>query len=540
MKNLCYLGLASLLCLSFAGPLAAQQVKTDIVLPDPPEANAQAAPKLTPEQMELLQSRIRHIRERQAAMERLRPQPAAPGLPLVQGRETQVAAGAAATQLGPPELLIIPRNIVNPRANNPAHASTLAEPAAINDGPFTFSAGNYDHAEYSAPDFGGGVTFFDVPVPGGPADATIPCCDNDVVYDKARGLTIWSTLYINALAINGVVRLFVRRSVSTEACSYTIDNGGASNLLMDYPHLGLSNDFLYLATNDIPAGGPQNATIKRFDLDAMYDCLAVPTATFSWPSATDGQRVWRPVEGATETMYWAHHQNATTLRVFSWPESDPAPTNVLRTVSSSSFGDPDCRGGALNNDWADSLSASIIGFSKHGAVGAGRVSWYWSVSPDAAPHTQGHIHAAIFNEPGLALITEPPVYNNALCMMNPNLAANRRGDLGISLAQGGQAGGGGGAATPAVAMDDDFTPGIGFFETLVPITPPGTHNRTDARYGDYFTVRPQNPCDLFFFATGYALIGGTGVASVDSRLVDFGRQRDSKCYFGWRNSVRVP
>lgn len=540
MKTCYSLALASLLCLSFAGRLAAQQVETGVVPPDPPEVSAQVAPKLTPEQMELLQSRIRRIRERQAAIERLRPQTATPGLPLVQGRETQIAAGAAATQLGPPEVFLIPRNIENPRANDPAHASTLAEPAAINDGAFTFSAGNYDHAEYAAPDFGGGMTFFDVPVPAGPSDAPIPCCDNDVVYDKARGLTIWSTLYINASATNGVVRLFVRRSVSTQACSYTIDNAGtANNILMDYPHIGLSNDFLYLATNDIPTAGSQNARIKRFELDAMYDCLVAPFTMFSWPSTTDGQRVWRPVEGATETMYWAHHQNSTTLRVFSWPESDPAPTNVLKALSSSSFADPDCRGGTLNNDWADSLSASIIGFTKHGAVGAGRVSWYWSVSPDAS-HTQGHMHSAIFNEPGLVLINQPSVYNNSFCIMNPNLTANRRGDLGISLAYGGQAGGGGTAATPAVAMDDDFTSGIGFFQTLYPITPTGTHNRTDARYGDYFTVRPQNPCDLFFFATGYALIGGTGVANVDSRLVDFGRQRDSKCYFGWRNSVRVP
>jgi len=65
----------------------------------------------------------------------------------------------------------------------------------------------------------------------------------------------------------------------------------------------------------------------------------------------------------------------------------------------------------------------------------------------------------------------------------------------------------------------------------------GTHNRTDSRYGDYFTVRRQSPCGEFFAGTGYALSGGTATSNVDARYVEFGRRRDEQCYLAWRNAI---
>ncbi len=517
------------------------KVETRIVYPDPEIQGL--APKLSLEEYERLLELKEKIHEDMLRREQQFAVPAPPGLPLEKGKESKaIELIDTQTHPLPGSSLVIPRNVYNTCADSTSCGgsnSTLAEPAAINEGLHMFSAGNFAHAEFS---LNGGTSFTNVPIPAGPADASIACCDNDVVFDRGRGLTIWSLLYINGAATNGVVRLFIRRTVDTQACSYTIDEAGtANNILMDFPHMAVSNDFLYLASNDIVGGATQDARIRRIPLDTIYDCLPITMTNFSWPFTTEGQKVWRPYQGATETMYWSHISNATTLRIFSWPESAGAPTNVTRVIAASTFGNPDCSGGTGNFDWFDATAGSSIGFQHVGAVGGGRIAAYWDVAADAM-HTQGHIHSAVYDETGLTLLAQPHIFNNTFCFGNPNVTTNRRGNLGMILALGGNAGGvctGSGclAARPAVGEDDDFTTGLGFFGSFI-IVANGTDNRSDSRFGDYFTIQPHVPCDLFFFAAGYALNGGAGTANVNYRLVDFGRNRDRICYNSWFNDVR--
>jgi protein-disulfide isomerase len=162
---------------------------------------------------------------------------------------------------------------------------------------------------------------------------------------------------------------------------------------------------------------------------------------------------------------------------------------------------------------------------------------YWNVGPDAA-HTQGHVHAAVFSLGTLALVAQPHIFNNAFCFGYPVVTANKRGDLGISIAAGGKAGGGDTAAQGFVGIDDEFTTGIGFFGTLV-LAASGTHNRSDARYGDYFTIHPYEPCEKWFTATNYALLNGTAVANVNSRYIEFGRNQSLRCYNSHRKHIPV-
>jgi hypothetical protein len=557
----------------WSSSLSAQSVQTTVIQPEPAAALAAPAPYLTQAEREAIMEWTWRLRTAMVERELERSQVAPPGLPLRPGRESQVEElFDTETHPIPPTAFVFGRNNLNPRANM-AGGSTLAEPAAANDGIHVFAAGNASHNEFST---NGAVTWTNVPVPAGPIPNTVNCCDWDVVHDRARGLTVASTLYRNSPTnTDSVIRIFVRRTVNTGVapafaanCTYIVNTVGTG--LMDFPHLGLSNDFLYLATNEIGFGyaGGQAAVMRRINLDpnangaGLYDCGAITTNTFIWPSAIEGQRVWRPVEGADDTMYWAHHVNATTLRIFSWSEALVAPTNVARALTASTFSGagtgPDCRGGIQvpRRDWFGRVAAGIVGFNKSGAVGDGRVAWYWNVMPDAV-HTQGHVHSAHFTVAGpLTLIAQTPLFNNGFCFGLPNISMNHRGDIGIACFAGGRAGGAGigfpagSAATPVYCIDDDFSGGIGFCPILTASTPPGTHNRDqsgfplDDRAGDYFTIHPHSPCDYAFTATGYALIGtGTGsatLAMVNSRYVEFYRQRDAKCYLGWRNFVRVP
>ena len=460
----------------------------------------------------------------------------------------------------PVSALFIGRNNFNDRAAIPGVGSTLAEPAAANDGRHCFYVGN-THAEFSTDGCAPG-TFTNVPLPAGPASAPFACCDLYVVHDDARRVTLYVLLYLNASVTDGAVRIFVRRDIpAANNCSFTINVG--ANIIPDYPKLALSNNFLYLSTNNVSVNASVSSQVRRFNIDQMVDCLPTAFQTFTYtgqPLFFTGQRVFRPVEGAWETMYWgsveiANIVGSTLFRVFRWPEAANANMvtssfHLLPTVSN--FVNPDCRGGVNNRDWIERSTAfSITGFRLVGAVGKhgndvdrdtlttprneGRLTFYWNVGPDAA-HTQGHVHAASFEESTLVLRNEPHIFNNAVCFGYPAVSANKRGGLGLSIGAGGRAGGGGPAVQGFVGVDDDFTPGYGFFQTVF-LTAFGTHNPANQRYGDYFTVHPHEPCEKFYNATNYALLNGTGTANVNARYIEFGRARDRLCYAAYSEAV---
>jgi hypothetical protein len=208
----------------------------------------------------------------------------------VVGQGTAIAG--AVSEISSPASTFIGRNNRNTSANG-AQASTLAEPAAANNGIHVLASGNFSHFEFST---NGGVVWTTGFFPAGPADAPFPCCDNDVIHDKGRGVTFLSTLYVNAALTNGVVRIFVRRNINLAPnCSYTIDPSSTANVLPDYPHIGLSNNHLYLTTNELPAAGGSFARVRKFNVDQMADCLVAATT----PALTSGvrQRVVTPVGG---------------------------------------------------------------------------------------------------------------------------------------------------------------------------------------------------------------------------------------------------
>lgn len=487
-------------------------------------------------------ARQQQMREELAAKVDQNPASSEAALPDVAVADSS-AGDLAETQFhGTPSDFIFGRNNLNTRANlNNGNTSTLAEPSAANDGPYVLASGNLRHAEFST---NGGGAWADVAIPGGPADAPLVWGDTDVIYDEARGVFFRSQLYLNAAQTNGVIRVFVHRFGSTVNCSYTFDPAGANNnILPDYPKLHKSNTFLYISSNNVGAGGG-NAEIQRYNIDQMADCVTASGSILNIPwSSVGGQRVIIPVEGARTRMYFGTLINSSTLRIYYWDDASGSVPAVNKTISASSFADEDCRGGTGNFDWWNSLTANIVGFSMRGAVGADRISFYWNVASDAS-HAQGHIHGAIFRESDFALLTQPVIANSGYCFGQPVVSVNDRGDVGMVLAFGGRLGGGGAAAQPGVGIDDDFTSGLGVFGACCGFnfntTATGTANRSDARYGDYFVIHRQTPCGLFFETTSYALNGGTSVTNVNSRYTEFGRQRDAKCYFGWRDKVRTP
>jgi hypothetical protein len=471
------------------------------------------------------------------------------------GRETEVMPGDDAGQFhGAPGTLVIGRILANANANG-ALGSTLAEPAAANNGSHIFAAGNLRHAEKT---LNGAAPFVNVPIPGGPADAPIVCCDHDVVIDDARRVLFHSTLYIPGGTGDGVVRIFVWRTISQAAanCSYDIrvTNGTDTTVLPDFPHMGLTKKHLYLSINGVGSSVNIIRYMIRFQLDQLVDCVAAPLLQFFSQGPTDinSQRAWTPAQGTNnhDAMYWGQ-MNPTCLRlaaactsfqIFRWLDGVAAPAAPFTRVISASRHNitSDCRGGVGNFNFITGIATDARGFTLRGAVAPGALSdgrdavgFWWNANPSGGI-LQGHVRAAIFESFGLGLFNEPHIFNQNFCFAYPNVSSSKRGDFGLHIAFGGRAGGGGAAASTAVGTDDEFSAGVGVF--LSPLTGvlAGTHNRTDNRYGDYHTVRPHEPCEKWFNATSYVLVNGTGVANVVSRYLEFGRNVNRRC---WRNGA---
>jgi len=461
------------------------------------------------------------------------------------GHPTEV--GTAKTRVhGNVNEFVIGRNNENTLADDAGVGSALAEPSAANDGVQVFYTGN-TFASFS---INGGSTWTKVAIPAGPASSPAPCCDQEVLYDQGRAITLWSVLYARDFDAdddfdNGNIRIIVRREIpAANSCSYVIDPDGANdNVLPDFPHMAVSDNFLYLATNEITNGtNAQVAKVRRFNLDNITDCVTAATQTFSFGEGVlGGPRVFRPIEGAHATMYFGALVNTTTFRLFRWPETALAGGVVAQNftlANASVFGDATCAGGTNNTDYWDDLASDETGFTVVGAVGADRITFLWD-SKDGGTHTQGHIHGIVIKESNLTKVSEPVIFNNDFCFGFPTLSTNERGNLGLSAVFGGDKDvGTEDPPTGFVGIDDDKTTGFANFQTV--LVAAGTHGPNNLRWGDYFTVHPHEPCDLFWVATNYALNGGTGTANVDAKYVEFGRGRDRRCYIGWRDETRIP
>lgn len=444
------------------------------------------------------------------------------------GAESDAAPAGRPTQvIGESEALQTTKNNRNTVAQSVS--STLAEPAAASDQREVLYAGN----TYQSRSADSGATWTNLGAyPAGPSDAPSVCCDADAVHASNTDTTFNLILYTNSTLTNGVVRIFVRRGTIAGGvdCTYTIDPAGASNnLVPDYPHMALSNNFLYLSTNNTGSGSQVGAQTRRFNLSQMSNCLTTATNTFTFNNSTIGQRVHVPVENATTTMFWGQLDNATTFRIFSWPESTTTVSQFTRSVASTNFTNPDCRGGTGHFDWIERSTAfSITGFRMRGATGGGTLQFLWNAAPDTQ-HTQAHVHGVVFRTSDLARIAEPRVFNNSFCFGFPALGSNQFGEYALSVGLGGDnVVNSGTNARGGVGVDDSSS--AGFFFPTVQTTATGTHNRSDGRFGDYFTVRNNERCANTWNATNYSLLNGNTLAShVNARYVEFQSNSDPPC-----------
>jgi hypothetical protein len=474
-------------------------------------------PQLTPEQMRLQEERLQRHKDTHGG-----PQlPEAPASQTPAGAPTQQPA-AAETQVLPigGTFTIFQQTAQTYGAAILFQAETHAATSATN---VVFYSGNV-FASFST-DGGASFTFVNPFTQFDPLDGGL-CCDQTVIYDPTRDLMIWQLQYFFSESTGkGSYRIAFANSASVASagwCTYEFNPGdfgldlSQGGFSLDRPEVALSSNFVWYSANiySEPDAKFLQSVMWRIRLDpAANNC---DPKTFDYFRETDTSIFsFTPVQGATDTMYWASIRTFPTgsIRIYQWPEADGS--NLSSTdVPITAWPDlrPRLCPGPDGLNWcrvADQRQAT--GWISNGVIG-----FMWSASQMPGTFPYPYVHVARFTASTTpALMDEPIIWNSGGAFIYPAVGVNDQGAIAGTLYFGG------GVFFPimtALIMDD-----------LSPAPPPWevySFVGSDAganRWGDYYSSRRNPTNGNTWVITGQALSQG----GVDAWYVWMGRTREA-------------
>jgi hypothetical protein len=423
-----------------------------------------------------------------------------------------------------PQLAPAPNTFTRFRAQqqNPFYAggkSTINEPSVGSVGPVVFVTSNWD-AAYSND---GGQTFnFVNPYNTFPSLDGGFCCDQTVIYDRARDVFAWQLLYLySATTQKGSYRLAFAQSSQVASggwCYYDFNPqsfGLSTGLWLDYPNVAISNNYIWYSANVFNASNAwQTTVIWRIPLDPVLTCSGF---TFNYFIQAHFQ--FTLAQGATTTMYWESHNSTSSIRVYHWDESsntifwnDIAVTTFFGGITCAS---PD------NKNWCGRADTS------HGATGwvaNGVLGFMWNSGPGGS-FSNTNIRVARINPSTMALIDEPAIFNNAAgnSFIYPSVGVNNRGHIAGTFYFGS------GSFYPYFGQFiwDDFTsptpPACGCWEVYYQVQSGSDASALNA-WGDFYNTRRHGSYGNTWVAAGETLLANGTVQTV---YTWFGRQRDN-------------
>ncbi len=419
--------------------------------------------------------------------------------PYVAGKPTPTYTSVEKAHLGDPPAIIFLAN----QSLNVTGANLIAEPSgSANAGGIIFASAN-SLAAYSTNN-GGSFTQLN-PTAIFPNDAVGFCCDQIVQYAPSIDRFIW------LLQGGGGVRLAVASPAqiqSSGGTAWTYWNltpplfgfsGG-----FDYPDLSIGNQFLYMSWN--VSGPGRGHVVMRTSLAGLQ---AGGTITLGFTNPADSLMAWfaHLVQNTGNEIFWAGHNNTSSMRVFSLAESSN--TYFWRDVSVTLW----TNGGFTsltpdNQNWLGMVSA--VGTWMAGGTRSGNHVWFaWTAGLDHN-FKQAHVNMVDLDRSNnFQVAQQVQIWNNDYAFGYPALTTNRcTGEVGLSLEYGGN----GNYENHVVGFWGDF---------IVYITT--ASDTGTGRFGDYVTLRQavptiSNPGNLFN-AFGYGITGG----KADIHRVLFGR-----------------
>lgn len=385
-------------------------------------------------------------------------------------------------------------------------ASHVCEPSVAVNGDVVFYTGNW----FASLSVDGGQTFrFIDPENAFPAPSGMPfCCDQVAHYIKKIDTFVWllqhdgdpSNIQRLAFATTAQIRQGQWRTFDLTPAAL-----GVPGSFLDFPDIAVGANMLYVTTNAYH-GNPFFASVV----------VRIPYTSIASGNVNAQRFVWRTnfnfrvAQYCSRTAYFATHQNSSTLRVFSWPESAAAPTSKDIPIASWQEGNylsatPD------GHNWLGRADGRMTGAT----LAKGELYFAWGANQGGAnnrPHP--YVQIARIKASNLTLIESINLWdpNSAICYAG--LSTNKNREAGVSFAIGG------GTRFPAHV--------VGFLtgSRKQAVTFTGQRGPGDEKWGDYLTVRRMHPKEKQFAAAGYVLLNGAGSSDATPNFTVFGRSSD--------------
>jgi hypothetical protein len=412
--------------------------------------------------------------------------------------------------------LVVSKNTELTGPSQQRTASNVGEPSAAVNGGVLVYTGNW----YAAVSTDGGTTFRYIDPAKAfpdPSPTSQFCCDQIVHYISKIDTFVWLLQYgpetgdnIQRLAFAKTADVAAGRWRLFDITTQSLDVAGA---FLDFPDLAVGANNLYVTTNIFGPGSQVGSAVIRVPFAGIEsgDVIAQHFVSKELQS-------FRVAQNSGTTAFFASHQDTSTLAVFSWDESEAAPTQtsvgVARWIGGNGYMSRiDSSGGR----WLDRADPRITG-----ATLTEKELWFaWSVDRGSNHRSGPFVQIARLNASNLTLIDNINIFDASSAICYGALSTNTNDEVGISYMIGG------GPRFPShvvgilTGVRKDVVVAVG---ERGPISDVGGKSE----WGDFLTVRPVYPEGKLFAATGYTMKGpGQGSnRDVTPRFVTFGRASD--------------
>ena len=329
------------------------------------------------------------------------------------------------------------------------------------------------------------------------------CCDQIALYDARYDIMLWFLQYTPDSSQN-TIRLAVAQGADIDAQQWRFYDftpmvvGNWQYEWFDYPDLSVGNANLYITSNafsTVGTGDFTRAVIIRMPLAELagYQPLNVNV----WDTTANGSL--RLTQGAGDTVYFASHVSAETLRVFEWPESGTTITQNDVSVTSWPYA-------GVRPGWTRRSDHRITA----GWISGDELGFGWTASAGQG-FFHPHARFAIINRNSMSVVDEPHLWNQNFPYAYPAAAPNGSGRVAISVMFGDE------PSHALGVLDTATTPRTWNLVT----TRTGTHAPDNDKLGDYLSVRVHGTNPDSWVATGFTLQGGTTRNFVETQYLHF-------------------
>jgi len=361
-----------------------------------------------------------------------------------------------------------------------------------------------------------------------PANDGGVCCDQRVLADPGSGLVLWYIQYWYSATTNaGGFRLAWARNrddLRNSVWNSIYLNAGSFGLpgnWLDFPDISISANNVFIATNVFNASSAyQNSVVARVPISQIQQGSSIVVSYYRRTGGTSpmgGGASYRFVQNYVNNpfpeMFWASHNNTSSMRIFRWDDANGARSaDVDRTIPAWTSG----TGSSVGPDGRD-----WIGGDDH-RIASGYINpvfnemaWLWS--SNAGAHPQSYVRVQVFNPADRSVLSTEDVWNSNFDFAYPAVGMNSLGHGGVVMD-------GGSAATNVTTycfLVDNY---YSFFQgATIFAAATGTNGAPSNRWGDYHSVI-ANPVDpRTFLATGLSQSGGTATGNTVHRTMWFGR-----------------